>query len=311
MIKPPLLKRLIPTLTSTMPWEQLVGTENLTVAWRKVRANGGGAGVDGQTLRNFEAHLADNIAQLREELASGRYRPQQVLRVYVPKASGGRRPLGIYAIRDRIVQRAVHDAIAPLFERRFLPCSFAFRPQRSLHDAVAYILKQRDAGQRWVVDGDIKDCFERLDHDVLMRAVSVEVKEPQVLRLIQLWLKAKVMNEVDGREMGFGVVQGGAISPLLSNVYLHAFDERMTRAGLALVRYADDWIVLSASEADARAALNQVMDALAKLKLAIHPQKTWVTHFDRGFSFRGVFFLRGEHFYLSPAQAPAGGQRLT
>lgn len=311
MIKSPLLKRLIPSQVSPLTWEKLIGPDNLTTAWRKVRANGGGAGVDGQTLRDFEAHLTDNIARLHDELASGHYRPQLVLRVYVPKASGGRRPLGIYTIRDRVIQRAVHDAIAPLFERRFLPCSYAFRPQRSLHDAVAVILKNRDAGKRWVVDGDIKDCFERLDHDVLMRAVSVEVKEPQVLRLIQLWLKAKVMNEVDGREMGFGVVQGGAISPLLSNVYLHAFDERMTRAGLALVRYADDWIVLSTSEADARAALNQVMDALAKLKLAIHPQKTWVTHFDRGFSFLGVFFLRGEHFYLSPAQAPAGGQRLT
>jgi retron-type reverse transcriptase len=166
-------------------------------------------------------------------------------------------------------------------------------------------LKHRDAGRRWVVDGDIKDCFERLDHDVLMRAVSVEVKDPQVQRLLQLFLKAKVMNEVDGRESGFGVVQGGVISPLLSNVYLHAFDERMTRAGLALVRYADDWIVLCASESDARAALNQTMDALAKLKLAIHPQKTWITHFDKGFSFLGVFFLRGEHFYLSPTQAPA------
>jgi RNA-directed DNA polymerase len=281
-----------------LSWSALIAPENLLHAWHKVRANGGGAGVDGQSLLDFEANALDNLRRLHQELADGSYRPQQVLRVYVPKASGGRRPLGIFTIRDRIVQRALHDAIAPIFERRFLDCSFAFRAGRSLHDAIEVILRHRDAGRRWVVDGDIKDCFERIDHELLMEKLARDVPEPRILALIRQFLQARVFNDPEGRQPGFGATQGGVISPLLCNVYLHAFDERMTNT--ALVRYADDWIVQCVNESDAHLALNQAMDALAKLKLAINPYRTRITHFDRGFSFLGVFFLRDEYFFISP-----------
>ncbi|MCS6846977.1 MAG: reverse transcriptase domain-containing protein [Anaerolineae bacterium] len=290
-------------------WAELTAMDNLMQAWRKVRANGGGAGIDGQSLLQFESNLEANLRALHRELIEGIYRPQQVLRVYVPKASGGQRPLGVFAVRDRVVQRALHDALAPFYDQRFLDCSFAFREGRSLHDAVAAILRYRDAGRRWVVDGDIKDCFERIDHELLMAILAHDIRESRILDLIRRFLEAKVFNDPEGRLPGFGTAQGGVISPLLCNIYLHAFDERMTEGepSKALVRYADDWIIQCVSEADAHAALNRAMDGLAKLKLAVNPYRTRITHFEQGFSFLGVFFLRDEHFYISPGvTAPAG-----
>lgn len=293
-------------------WDELIAPDNLMGAWRKVRANGGGAGMDGQSLQQFEANVEAHLQALHHELAEGVYRPQQVLRVYVPKASGGRRPLGVFSVRDRVVQRALHDALAPFYERRFLDCSFAFREGRSLHDAVAVILRYRDAGRRWVVDGDIKDCFERIDHALLMDMLARDIREPRILDLIQRFLRARVFNDPEGRSPGFGTAQGGVISPLLANIYLHAFDARMTEAepGKALVRYADDWIIQCLNEADAHAALNRAMDVLAKLKLAINPYRTRITHFDQGFSFLGVFFLRDEYFYISPGVTMPGGSPI-
>lgn len=305
-----LFQRFFPPRPPT--WEELIAPENLMLAWRRVRANGGGAGVDGQSLQQFEADIEANLQALHRELVEGVYRPQQVLRVYVPKASGGRRPLGVFSVRDRVVQRALHDALAPFYEPRFLECSFAFREGRSLHDAVAAIVRHRDAGRRWVVDGDIKDCFERIDHGLLMDMLARDIREPRILDLIQRFLQARVFNDPEGRSPGFGTAQGGVISPLLANIYLHAFDARMTEAepGRALVRYADDWIIQCLNEADAHAALNRAMDALAKLKLAINPYRTRITHFDRGFSFLGVFFLRDEYFYISPGAAMPGGDPI-
>jgi len=274
--------------------------DSLRRAWRKVKANGGGPGVDGESLRAFESNLRANLDALRSALETGAYRPQPVRRVWVPKPSGGQRPLAILTIRDRIAQRSAYDVLSPLYERKFLDCSYGFREGRSLHDAVATILKRRDEGLRWVVDGDIKDCFETLDHRLLMQAVAREVKDGWVLRLIENWLTAQVFNDLEGRDPAAGTFQGGVISPLLANVYLHAFDETLTKAGLALARYADDWVILCAKKGEAQAALDAASRALEQLRLAINPYKTRITHFDEGFRFVGVFFVRGEHYYLSP-----------
>ncbi|HEY4689501.1 MAG TPA: group II intron reverse transcriptase/maturase [Anaerolineae bacterium] len=278
---------------------RIFAPDNLMRAWRKVKANGGGPGVDGESLRAFASNLANHLDELRQALQSGKYRPQPVRRVWVPKPSGGARPLGILTIRDRIVQRAMYDVLAPLYETKFLECSFGFREGRSLHDAVKAILNWRDQGRRWVVDGDIKDCFERLDHRLMLKAMERDVADRRLLQLVERWLKAQVFNDPESRDPAAGTFQGGVISPLLANIYLHAFDEAMASAGQALVRYADDWLILCSKKAEAQAALHQAAQVLEKLRLAVNPYKTRVVHFDQGFRFLGVFFVRNEHFYLS------------
>ncbi len=283
---------------------QMSSLDNLMRAWRRVKANGGGPGVDGESLQAFEANLKSNLEALRAALESGRYQPQPVRRVWTPKASGGQRPLAILTIRDRIVQRALYDLLAPVYERRFLDCSYGFREGRSTQDAVAAIVKWRDQGRRWVVDGDIRDCFETLDHRLLLETVTREVKDQRVLRLIERWLKAQVFNDLSGRDPASGTFQGGVISPLLANIYLHDFDETLSKAGLALVRYADDWVILCAKKAEAQAALATATQALERLKLALNPYKTRLVHFNDGFRFVGVFFVRGECYRLSPTPTP-------
>ncbi len=275
--------------------------ENLLRAWRKVKANGGAAGVDGQTLREFERNLRGNLEALARELRRGEYQPQPVRRVYVPKLNDEWRPLAILTVRDRITQRALYDAIAPLYERKFLDCSFGFREGRSLHDAIAVVAQERDEGKRWVVDGDIKDCFEQIDHRLLMQMLARDVHDRQLLWLIEQWLGAQVFNDLRDRKPNVGTFQGGVISPLLANIYLHAFDVELTQAGLTLLRYADDWIILTSKKTQAEAALEQAARALERLRLAINPYKTRVVNFDQGFTFLGVFFVRNEYFYLAGA----------
>jgi group II intron reverse transcriptase/maturase len=296
---PALRKMLRPTPGPVSP-SQLWAMDHLMRAWRKVKANGGGPGVDGESLRGFEARLRENLNELQAALVRGEYEPQPVRRVWVPKPGGGSRPLGILTLRDRIAQRVVYDALAPVYEQQFLECSFGFREGRSTQDAVNAILRLRDEGRRWVVDGDIKDCFENLDHRLLMRLMSREVKDTQVLGLIEKWLKAQVFNELYGRDPAAGTFQGGVLSPLLANVYVHEFDQAMTRARLQLVRYADDWVIMNARKLEAQEALETATQALGRLQLPINPYKTRIVHLNQGFRFVGVFFVRNEHFRLSP-----------
>lgn len=288
-------------------WEALTSVEGLRAAWRKVKANGGGPGVDGERLADFAADLDRNLGTLSHALRQGGYRPQKVLRVLVPKASGERRPLALLTIRDRIVQRAMHDALAPAYERAFLPCSFGFREHLATRDAVDAVAQARRRGLRWVVDGDIRQCFEHIDHALLMAALRRDVSDRRTLRLIELFLKARVFNEwAGGGDLAGarGALQGGALSPLLCNVYLHPFDLTLTSAGLALVRYADDWVVLCKTRREAEAALARASSELAQLRLALNPYKTRITSFDQGFSFLGAFFVRDEQYWLTPPAAP-------
>lgn len=280
-------------------FEQLTDLGALFAAWRKVRANHGSAGVDGVTIQEFEKNLRGNLEELARELRKGNYCPQPVKRVYVPKPSGGTRPLAILAVKDRIAQRALFDLLAPRFDQKFLDCSFGFREGRSAQDAVTRVVEARQRGLRWLVDGDIKDCFERIDHARLLRALRTEVHDARILKLIEQWLKANIFNELVGRDLTVGTFQGGILSPLLANVYLHAFDEALTRAGFTLVRYADDWLILCTKKAAAEAALETATHALERLRLAINPYKTRIVHFDQGFRFVGFFFIRDECFNLS------------
>lgn len=286
---------------------QITQFASLLAAWRKVKANHGGAGVDGVTIETFEQHLRANLEDLARELQQGTFRPQPVKRVYVPKPSGGVRPLAILVVRDRIAQRALYDAMAPRFERKFLDCSFGFREGRSTQDAVARVIALRQRDLRWVVDGDIKNCFENLDHRLLLRGVRAEIRDARVVRLIEQWLKAQIFNEMGGRAPGTGTFQGGILSPLLANIYLHPFDVQLTQARYNVVRYADDWLILCRSQREASNALAFAERALKELKLAINPYKTGIVSFDQGFKFVGRFFVRDEVFDLSATER----QRLT
>ncbi len=231
---------------------------------------------------------------------NGSYEPLPVQRVLVPKPKGGLRPLAIWTLRDRVAQRVVHDYLVPIVEPRFLDCSYGFRPGRSVKDAVRAVTGARDAGRRWVVDADIEDCFGSLDRRRLMKQVRAWVSEPVVVTLIEKWFRARVYNPARGQPAVAAASQGGVITPLLANLYLHPFDEQITRVVSwgTPVRFADDFVILCRRRREAESALAAARQALGRMGLRINERKTRVVYFDEGFKFLGVFFLRNEHFYL-------------
>ena len=282
------------------PLQAIFSTHALRRAWLRVREASGGPGVDRVSIRHFEAQLGKHLARLQEELLAGHYRPQKVQRMLMPKPNGGWRPLAIWTLRDRIAQRTVHDFLQPRFERLFLDSSFGFRPGRGVDQAVQSICRARDANRHWVADADIRDCFGSIKRKRLMLMVRAEVPEPEVVALIELWLKAKVFNSRRGMPATANVTQGGVISPLLANLFLHQFDQRVCTqlpAG-TLVRFADDFVILCRRRREADGALRLAAHELNRLGLELHPQKSQIIHFDQGFKFLGRFFLRGEVFVL-------------
>ena len=391
---------------------QLCQPETLHAAWRKVRANKGGPGSDGVTIQQFEANLAKHLRQLSRELAEERYYPLPVQKFTITKENGGTRQLSVLALKDRIVQRAICDLISPVYEAKFLECSFAYRPNRGVPHAIAQVAAIRAEGYEWVVHADIENFFDEMDTHILMRFLRVSMKEPAITRLIQMWLDMggvlqppkfpswgthlentvhhigegveSVINQIlhrtpnsghyngyenaltedewavdeseitttgnhltrTGKEMltnlgrdglllllanakqlwkplaakqllivaplvvaalaaptvgsivkermsrprKIGIIQGSPLSPLLANIYLHPFDKAMTRAGIRLVRYADDLLLLCRSEGRAHHALEYAQKQLGRLKLTFNPKKTRIAHFDTGVEFLGHIF---------------------
>ena len=401
----------IPTTSLTT---QLCQTETLAAAWRKVRGNKGGPGSDGITIQQFEANLTKHLRQLSRELTEERYYPLPVQKFTMKKANGGTRALSVLTLRDRIAQRAVCDLITPIYEAKFLECSFAYRPNRGVPHAIAQLASIRAEGYEWVVHADIEKFFDTMDTQLLMRFLRASMKEPLILRLIQMWLDMggilqppklptwsthlentvhhvgegveHVINQLlhrtpnfehnngyqnalvddewsldepemttktaplahTGKEMltnlgrdglllllanakrlwkplatkqllliaplvvaalaaptvgsivkeklsqprKIGILQGSPLSPLLANIYLHPFDKAMTRAGIQMVRYADDLLLLCRSERRAHHALQYAQKRLAVLKLAVNPKKTQISHFNDGIEFLGHIFDR-------------------
>lgn len=266
----------------------------LQEAWKRVRSNKGAAGIDGQTLAEVEDYGAERLlAELQADLREGSYRPSAARRVDIPKPSGGRRPLGIPTVRDRIVQQAVRLVLEPIFEADFTEASFGFRPKRSATDAAEELRKGFIDGYRWAFEADIRDCFGQIDHEILVDALAERISDRRVLKLCRKWLRAGVMEGGTHRQTVAGTPQGGVISPLLANVYLHALDEAFATGPGKLVRYADDFVVLCRSEAEARAAETKARKVLAALGLELHPDKTKVV--DLGEGHEGLDFL-GWHF---------------
>jgi group II intron reverse transcriptase/maturase len=268
--------------------------DNLYGAWGKVKENRGSRGIDNMSIDQFGKNLDLNIRELHRLLKQDRYEPLPIRRVYIPKPDGKQRPLGIPAVRDRVIQQALLNVLTPVFEPTFMDCSYGFRPERSAHHAIAKVEEYRDAGCKWVVDADIQSYFDTIDHKLLMNFVTEEISDSRMLKLVEAFLRAGILEEGKLMDMNMGTPQGGVISPLLANIYLHRLDKEMMGKGYKIVRYADDFVVLCQSRKEAEAALEDVQTALGKLKLSINLQKTKISHFSEGIEFLG-FKIFEEH----------------
>jgi group II intron reverse transcriptase/maturase len=280
-------------------YDKVYRRDVLERAWGQVRANRGAAGIDRVTLAAVEQHGVDRLLdELAADLKDGSYRPLPARRVFIPKpGTVERRPLSIPTVRDRIVQTALKMVIEPIFEADFEPCSFGFRPRRAAHDALQVLIDEAARGRRWVVETDIANCFEAIPHDRLMQAIEERIVDRQILKLLRVLLRAGVMEEGTVRRRISGTPQGGVVSPLLCNVFLHRLDrDWQTRGCGVLVRYADDLVVMCRTETEAQRALAALRTLLSELGLEPKQAKTRIVHLREGGE--GFDFLGFHHRYV-------------
>jgi RNA-directed DNA polymerase len=290
--------------------EAIADPANLSSAWMRVRANRGAAGIDGQSIASFEADLEHQLGALRRRLLSAeRYVPPPVRRVEIPKPDGRMRPLGIPTVADRVVQQATRQVIEPLFEAKFLPCSFGYRPGKSAQSAVYWVRQANLRGDRWVAEFDIEGFFDHLRHPRLLREVAKEVDDPEVIGLIRRWLKAGVLTDEGHVQSLAGTPQGGVISPLLANIYLHRLDVEVRRAGFRLIRYADDFVIMTELRIEAQAADALVRQLLADMGLRVAEAKSGVKRMSEGFEFLG-FNVLGRYLRPRPKSLSAFKDRV-
>lgn len=281
--------------------DKVYRTENLGKAYKAVRANKGAPGVDGVTVEAYGQNLDARLYQLHCELKTGTYEPQPVLRVEILKPDGSKRPLGIPTVKDRIAQQALLNILQPIFEPDFHPSSYGYRPKRSCQQAVAkaemFIKKY---GFEHVVDMDLSKCFDRLDHELILKGVARKVSDGSILKLVSKFLTAGVMKDGAWEETEIGSPQGGVISPLISNIYLDYFDQAMKNKNIRIVRYADDILIFGKTHKEVKQYKQIATEILEEeLKLTVNKDKTHITSVHEGVAYLG-FVIYPEHISINP-----------
>jgi RNA-directed DNA polymerase len=288
-------------------YDRIYRSDVLREAWNRVRANKGAAGIDAETIEAVEQRGVEKfLADIQAVLKAGRYRPQPVKRRYIPKSDGKQRPLGIPTVRDRVVQMATKLMIEPIFEADFLEVSYGFRPKRSATEALEAIRVAGNQGFNFVVDADIQAYFDSIDQEKLVELLKQRISDRRVLKLLRQWLRAGVMEDGTVRETLAGTPQGGVISPLLSNIYLHYLDRvwqnQCSQIG-KLVRYADDAVVMCKTESQAKEAHRRLGIIMGRLGLKLHPDKTRIVNLTRGkeeFQFLGCTIRKRRSIQRNP-----------
>jgi RNA-directed DNA polymerase len=276
--------------------DKVASERTLVASWEKVRSNAGACGVDGITIERFEKQAQERLLAVKEQIERGIYHPQPTKRVWIDKPGGReKRALGIPTVRDRVVQGALRAVIEPIFEREFAEHSYGFRPGRSCKQALKRVEELLHGGHVHVVDIDIKGYFDSIPHDRLMELVARHIADGRVLGMIQEYLKAAVMEEMESWEVEEGTPQGGVLSPLLANIYLNPLDWLMEQTGLEMARYADDMVVLCREADAAQQALESIRAWMEVNGLELHPEKTRVVDLSQEgshFDFLGYRFWR-------------------
>jgi len=269
--------------------DKIYRKENLELAFKRVKRNNGAPGIDGETVSDFAAKMELNIEFLQERLKTNRYEPSPVRRTEIEKPEGGVRLLGIPTVKDRVVQQAIVNIIEPIFDKTFHPSSYGYRPNHSQHQAVAKAERfMNKYGLEYVADMDLSKCFDTLDHEIMIKAVSEQISDGRVLDLIRKFLKSGVMHSDNFSKTEVGSPQGGVCSPLLSNIYLNQFDQKMMSKGIRIVRYADDILIFAKDKktvGDYKAYATKVLEE--ELKLKVNKDKTKLTSVHEGVEFLG------------------------
>ena len=278
--------------------DKVYSPENLRASFKKVYANKGSAGVDHQTVGMYKKNLENNISKVSLSLKEGSYKPQKIKRIWIPKPGTKRkRPLGIPTVQDRVVQTALRNVLEPIFEKDFAENSYGFRPGRSCKDALREVSKLLKSGYMYVLDADISNYFDTINHENLMKLIQNRVTDSRILKLVAIFLKQGITEGLHEWTPDKGSPQGAVLSPLLSNIYLDPLDHLMNKAGYKMIRYADDFIVLCKDRQEAEKSLKLIQEWLMESELALNEEKTSIVDARvESFEFLGYKFKKGRRW---------------
>ena len=281
--------------------DKIYNKQNILNAFKLVKKNKGAPGIDGETVLDFEALLDDKINEIHCELKSGKYKPSPVKRTYIDKDDGTKRPLGIPTVKDRVVQQAVRYIIEPIFEPTFHPSSYGYRPKRSCQMAVAKAESFANYwGLQYAVDMDLSKCFDTLNHEMIINSINEKISDGKVLKLIRNFLESGILEDGAFSETTIGSPQGGVISPLLMNIYMDKFDQKMKSLNIRIVRYADDILIFAKSKSEAGRYKDIATRILEQeLKLTVNVKKTHITDNNKGISYLG-FIIKKKYISIHP-----------
>ncbi len=281
--------------------DQILSQSNLKEAIKRVKANKGAAGVDKRTIYEIDDYFKKHQVEIKQSIRAMKYKPQAVRRVYIPKANGKKRPLGIPTVVDRVIQQAICQVLMKIYDPEFSAYSYGFRPKRSSHDAMEQVLEYLDEGYQWVIDLDIEKYFDTVNHDKLISTLREQINDKTTLHLIRSFLKAGIMEDGLVKPNKLGVPQGGPLSPILSNIYLDKFDKELEERGLHFVRYADDCNIFVKSKMSADRVMKSATSWLErKLFLKVNATKTKVVRPTKSNFLGFTFFKTGEKWQCKP-----------